>query len=106
MVNPISEIKYELKKYINYFKNKKKYQVNNLDEIDKILNSKEYFELINKIYNHQNSKYDSNSHSMEGRLCLHCYDEADRFINYFWEQLLGTELNREFLSNIKLKLKL
>ena len=102
----ISEIKQELKKYINYFKNKKKYQINDLDEINKILNSKEYFELINKIYDHQNSKCHSNPHSVEDRLCFHCYDETDRVINYFWEQLLGTELNREFMSNLKLKLKL
>jgi hypothetical protein len=74
-------------------------------EINKILNSKEYFEFIDKLYDYHNLKNNNNCQSEEIRLCLQCYSEVDRTINFFWEQLLGPELHKKFQSNLKSKLK-
>lgn len=101
----MSEIKLELRKYLKHFKNKKRYQIKDVKEINKILNSEEYFEFINKVYEYHNLKKNFKPHTIEGRLCLQCYSEANRTINSFWEQLLGSELNKELQSDIKLKLK-
>ena len=99
------EIKLELRKYLIHFKNKKKYQIKDVNGINKILNSNEYFEFINKIYEYHNLKNNFKPQALEGRLCLQCYSEVDRMINSFWEKLLGPELNKEFQSKLKLKLK-
>ncbi len=97
------EIESVLGKYVNYFLEKKNFQMNNINQINKILNSKEYGNFIYVVYNYYNSKLKSNDNY---RLNPHFYIDADRTIDRFWDLLLDEELSTEFNSNLKTKLKL
>ena len=97
----MEEIINEIEKYVNYFK-KEKLQVNNREDINKILNSQKYFDFIEFVYNHYNSKIQSKKNI---RLCPQCYFDADRTIDYFWELLIDEKLIIEFKSKSKTILK-
>ena len=97
------EIESVLGKYVNYFLENKNFQMHNIDQINKILNSKEYGNFIDVVYNYYNSKLKSNDNY---RLNPQFYIDADRTIDQFWDLLLDEELNTEFKSNLKTKLKL
>ncbi len=97
------EIESVLGKYVNYFLENKKFQMNNINQINKILNSKEYGNFIDVVYNYYNSKLKSNDNY---RLNPQFYIDANRTIDQFWDLLLDEELNTEFKSNLKTKLKL
>ncbi len=96
------DIKVEIGKYVNYFE-KKNIQERGIKGIQELLNSREYSNFINTVYDYYNSKVKS----INGfRLDPRCYVDAKRTIDQFWDLLLDDELKTEFISNLKKKLKL
>ena len=91
---------FDLEQHVAIFRNKKKFQINQLSEIDKILNSIEYSRFINSVYNFFNKQVPT----AEGRLALKYYSDADIIIDQFWNCLLGNEFNNKFKSGIQSKL--
>jgi hypothetical protein len=87
--------------YIEYFKEKENLVGKNIEEIEEILNSEKYDELIDKIYEYYNSRVPSNGEKKE-RLSIEYYLSADEQINKFWIQLLGENLTDEIRSKLKL----
>lgn len=69
--------------YVTHFKKQQKGSI----EVYSILNSKQYSEFINKVYQYYNKiiHYEGNA-----RLSPKCYIDADKAIDYFWELLMGT----------------
>lgn len=98
----MSYVKYEIEKYVNYFKKKRKFKISNIEEINRILNSQKYYDFINKVYSYYNLKAQSKENI---RLCPQYYIDVNKIIDYFWELLLGNKLYNEFKSSLKLKLK-
>ena len=62
---------FDLEQHVAIFKKKKKFQINHLSEIDKILNSTEYSRFINSVYNFFNKLVPK----VDGRLALKYYSE-------------------------------
>ena len=91
---------FDLEHHVALFKKKKKFQINHLSEIDKILNSIEYSNFINKVYEFFNKHVPR----VDGRLALKYYSDANNIIDQFWNLLLGNDLNKEFISDIQSKL--
>ena len=91
---------FDLEQHVALFRKKKKFQINQLSEIDKILNSIEYSRFINDVYKFFNKQVPN----VEGRLALKYYSDADIIIDQFWDCLLGAELNNKFRSGIQSKL--
>ena len=91
---------FDFEQYVAIFRKKKKFQINQLSGIDKILNSIEYSRFINSVYNFFNKQVPN----VEGRLALKYYSDADIIIDQFWSCLLGNELNNKFRSGIQSKL--
>lgn len=81
----MSEIKLELIKDLKHFKNKKRYQIKDVKEINKILNSKEYFKFINKGHEYHNLKNNFKPQTVDDRLFLQCNSEVNSMIISFWE---------------------
>jgi len=97
------EIENKLRKYVDYFLKSKKFRVNNIDKINEIINSKEYGNFINSVYNYYNSKLKPQNNS---RLNPQFYIDANRTIDQFWDLLLDEKLKNEYKANLKKKLKL
>lgn len=95
----MDEIKVDIEKFVNYFKNKRRFRIDNVEQIDKILTSQKYLDFINTIYSYYNSKVGATDNY---RLSPLCYLDADRAINYFWEFLLVSDLNKKLKSKLKL----
>ena len=91
---------FDLEQHVAIFKKKKKFQINNLSEIDKILNSTEYSRFINSVYNFFNKLVPK----VDGRLALKYYSDADVIIDQFWNRVLGNELNNKYKSRIHSRL--
>ena len=70
---------FDLEHQVALFRKKKKFQINHLSEIDKILNSTEYSRFINKVYNFFNEQVPN----VDGRLALKYYSDADIIIDQF-----------------------
>lgn len=87
--------------YIEHFREKENLIGKNLEEVERILNSEKYDELINEIYDYYNSRVPSNGEKKE-RLSIEYYLSADEQINKFWIQLLGENLNEDIRSKLKL----
>ena len=79
----------------------KKFQLNSMDSINKLLNSKEYSGIIENLYNF----YSSNSNNSEERLNLQYYSDVGAIIDQFWELLLGKDLNNKLKSHLEVKSK-
>ena len=90
---------YIVEKFVNYFKRKKKFIIEEIEEINNIINSQKYYDFINEIYNYYNSKVKSNS---QIRLSPQCYTDAGQTIDYFWDLLLGHKLNNKFKAELKI----
>jgi len=93
---------FDIVNYVNNFKKRKKFQIFNISDIQKILNSVEYSKFINDVYKY----YNDLARSKETRLNLQFYNLAGQTIDRFWELLLGSELNEKFQSRLKAKLKM
>jgi hypothetical protein len=87
--------------YIEYFKEEKDLIGRNIEEVEEILDSKKYSELINEIYRYYNSLTLSEDKE-KGRLPVEYYLDADDAINRFWVQFLGDNLNEAMRSKLKL----
>jgi len=83
----------DINSIVMYFKNKKKFRINKKEDLNKILLSEKYEELINILYKYYNLKKQPNT---ELRLSPQCYRDVNKKINYFWKQLLGTKWCNEF----------
>jgi hypothetical protein len=90
--------------YIEYFKEKENLVGKSTEEIEKILNSEKYDELIDRIYEYYNSRVPKNGENKE-RLSIEYYLSADEQINKFWIQLLGENLTDEIRSKLKLPIQ-
>jgi len=94
-------IDFNLEHYISQFKKKKKFQLNSIDSINNLLNSKEYSDFIENLYNFYNSK----SHNSEDRLNLQYCSDSGEIIKQFWELLLGKDLKSKFKSHLEIILR-
>ena len=94
-------IAFNLEHYISQFRKKKKFQLNSIDSINSLLNSKEYSDFIENLYNF----YDSSSNTSEERLNIQYYSDVENIIDQFWELLLGNDLNNKFKSHLETKLR-
>lgn len=90
--------------YIEYFREKENLKGKSLQEIEQILNSDKYDELIQDIYDYYNSRVPSNGEKKE-RLSIEYYLSADEQINKFWIQFLGDNLTDEIRSKLKLPIQ-
>jgi hypothetical protein len=70
-------------------------------EIEEILDSKKYSEIVNKIYRYYNSLTLSEIKE-KGRPPVEYYLDADKIINRFWVLLLGENMNRAIRSKLEL----
>ena len=84
---------------MKYFR--ENYDTEEKSEIDKILTSEKYADFIEMVYNYHNSKVQKEP-SDKTRLCLRCYQDADRTINYFWSQLLRNKPERKTISPLEI----
>jgi len=93
---------FDLENYLHNFKKKKKFQISNISDVHKILDSFEYSQFINDVYKY----YNDLAQSSEIRLELQFYNQAGIIIDNFWKLLLGDDLNNKFNRLLKTKLKL
>ena len=93
---------FNLDHYIQVFKKKKKFHINNLDDIDVILNSDEYLHFINAVYAYCNSSLQDGKE----RLDIKFYYNADNIINNFWDKVIGSELFEEYTARLQSKLRI
>jgi len=94
-------MKFDLELYVNQFKNKK-FLINHLIDIEKIIISFEYSKFINSLYNFFNSKVEGS----EERLNAKHYNDAGEIIDSFWKLLLNNDSIATYQSNMKIKLKI
>jgi len=85
----------ETESYVEFFKKKRKFQISSIEGIKNILNSQKYYDFIEKLYKHYNSKVQLKENI---RLSPKCYHEVNQNIDYFWELLLGNKSINEFIS--------
>ena len=90
-----------INRYIEFFKEEKDLMGRDLEEVEEILNTKKYNELINEIYRYYNSLTLSEDQK-RGRLPVEYYLDADEAINRFWVQFLGDNMNERIRSKLKL----
>ena len=94
-------MKFDIEHYVNQFKNKK-FLIEHLIDIEKIIISFEYSKFINSVYNFFNSKVEGS----EERLNAKHYNDAGEIIDRFWKLLLNNDSIATYQSNLKIKLKI
>lgn len=104
----MEDIKPDIVRFIDFFKHEKKLSGNHIEEcieeINQILISHKYLDFINYIYDYYNSRI-MPINKCKMRLLPQCYTDADNAIEHFWDLLLGKDLNNEYKSLLKIKLK-
>jgi hypothetical protein len=81
---------FDIEPYVSRFK-KKKYIINNLADIEKLLISSEYQIFINSLFSHFKPKD---------------YFLAGEIIDTFWKTLISKDMLEKFNHNLKKKLKM
>ena len=84
----------EIESYVEFFKKKRKFQISSIEGIKNILHSQKYYDFIEKLYKHYNTKVQLKENI---RLSPKCYHEVNQNIDYFWERLLGNKSISDFI---------
>lgn len=89
----MKNLKNEIESIVNFFKRKRKFNIENIEGIKKIPNSQVYYGFINKIYSNYNSKV-----QLEENIQLppKYHYKANQIIDNFWELFLSKELKKRF----------
>jgi len=95
MIEIEQQIEKVIDQYVKYFK--KKNQISKISEVEKILSSSRYNVFLDNIFYHYNSQVDMQE---KCRLDPKVYKRAEKAIDEFWERLLGSEIKKEFESEL------
>jgi len=89
----VKNLKNEIVSIVNFFKRKRKFNIENIEGIKSIPNSQVYYGFINKIYNNYNSKVQLEENI---QLSTKYHYEANQIIDHFRELFLSKELKKRF----------
>lgn len=89
----MKNLKNEIERIVNFFKRKRKFNIENIEGIKNIPNSQVYYGFINKIYSNYNSKVQLEENI---QLSPKYHYEANQIIDNFCELFLNKELKKRF----------
>lgn len=78
----MKNLKNEIESIVNFFKRKRKFNIENIEGIKNIPNSQVYYGFINKIYSNYNSKVQLEENI---QLSPKYHYEANQIIDNFWK---------------------
>jgi len=89
----VKNLKNEIVNIVNFFKRKRKFNIENIEGIKRIPNYQVYYGFINKIYSNYNSKVQLEENI---QLSPKYHYKANQIIDNFWELFLSIELKKRF----------